>query len=126
MRPARRSSALLLAAALGVGGAHAATAPAAPVRHQAELLPPQSRYKPLPRSDTWLTGATILDGAGNRIEHGEVLMRDGRIVAVGHDLKHEGAVAVDATRRFITPGIIDIHTHYGVYLLPQSAAEASV
>ena len=126
MTPAQQISALILSAVMCVGGAHAARAPAAPAEHQAEISAPASRYKPLPRADTLLTGATILDGAGGRLEHGEVLMRDGRIVAVGHDLAHEGAVVVDASGRWITPGIIDIHTHYGVYVLPQSAAEANV
>lgn len=93
---------------------------------QAALEAPESRYRPLPRVDTLLTGATILDGVGGRIEHADLLMRDGRIVVVGHALSHEGAVVVDASGRWITPGIIDIHTHYGTYVLPQSAAEASV
>lgn len=114
MTLARSMSALILIAAIGVGSAH-----------QAELSAPVSRYQPLPRVDTLLTGATILDGAGNRIEHGEVLIRGGKIVNVGHDIAHEGAVVVDASGRWITPGIIDVHTHYGVYVLPQSAAEAS-
>ena len=93
---------------------------------QAALEAPESRYRPLPRVDTLLTGATILDGLGGRIEHADLLMRDGRIVVVGHALSHEGAVVVDASGRWITPGIIDIHAHYGTYVLPQSAAEASV
>jgi len=93
---------------------------------QAALEAPESRYRPLPRVDTLLTGATILDGVGGRIEHADLLMRDGRIVVVGHALSHEGAVVVDASGRWITPGIIDIHAHYGTYVLPQSAAEASV
>ncbi|MBV8806250.1 MAG: amidohydrolase family protein [Sinobacteraceae bacterium] len=126
MMPARHASTLTLCAALCVGGAQAATAPPAHVWHQAELAAPESRYKPLPRVDTLLKGAIILDGEGGRFEHGDVLMQDGRIVAVGHDLAKEGAFIVDASGRWITPGIIDIHTHYGVYVLPQSAAEASV
>jgi len=103
----------------------AAPSVVAPLR-QAALEAPESRYRPLPRVDTLLTGATILDGVGGRIEHADLLMRDGRIVVVGHALSHEGAVVVDASGRWITPGIIDIHTHYGTYVLPQSAAEASV
>jgi imidazolonepropionase-like amidohydrolase len=120
-----RPAAILLCIAWCLGGANAAAPPAALPR-LAALEAPASRYHPLPRADTLLTGATILDGAGGRLEHGEVLMRDGRIVALGHGLAHEGAVVVDAGNRWVTPGVIDIHTHYGVYLLPQSAAEASI
>jgi imidazolonepropionase-like amidohydrolase len=117
---------LVLAALAWLTGASAAAPPAAPPPRQAALEPPASRYQPLPRVDTLLTGATILDGLGGRIEHGEVLMRDGHVVAVGMSVAHEGAVVVDAKDRWITPGLIDVHTHYGTYLLPQSAAEASV
>jgi imidazolonepropionase-like amidohydrolase len=114
---------MLSAAAWPAGAGAAPPSPSAP--HPA-LAAPASRYQPLPRVDTLLTGATILDGAGGRIEHGEVLMRDGRIMAVGHELARGDARILDAGGRWITPGIIDVHTHYGTYLLPQSAAEASV
>jgi imidazolonepropionase-like amidohydrolase len=125
MSPARGAAALILCSAC-LGAAVAAAPPVGPPPRQPVLEAPPSRYQPLPRVDTLLTGATVLDGAGGRLEQGEVLMRDGRIVAVGHGLAHEGATVVEASGRWITPGIIDIHTHYGVYLLPQSAAEASV
>ena len=103
-----------------------AAAPVAVSPRQPALEAPPSSYRPLPRVDTLVTGATILDGVGGRVEHGDVLMHDGRIIAVGHALPREGAVVVDASGRWVTPGIIDVHTHYGTYLLPQSAAEASV
>ena len=91
------------------------------------LNPPESGYRPLPRTDMILTGATILDGAGSRIDDGDILVREGRIVALGHGLAHPaGTAVVDAHGRWITPGIIDIHTHYGTYLLPQTAAEGDV
>jgi imidazolonepropionase-like amidohydrolase len=93
---------------------------------QPMLVAPASRYQPLPRVDTLLAGATVLDGGGARIEEGDVLMQGGRIVAVGKALPHGAARVVDARGRWITPGIIDIHTHYGTYLLPQTAVEASV
>jgi imidazolonepropionase-like amidohydrolase len=109
---------------LGLAAEKGATLPR-PARQPA-LIAPESRYRVLPRVDTLLTGATILDGAGGRIEQGEVLIQGGRIIAVGHQLPRGAAVVVDAHDRWITPGIIDIHTHDGTYLLPQSAAEASV
>lgn len=90
------------------------------------LVQPASGYKPLPRVDTLLTGATVLDGAGGRADDLDVQVRDGIIVAVGQHLPHEGASLIDARGRWLTPGIIDIHTHYGTYLLPQTAAESAV
>lgn len=81
-------------------------------------------YRPLPRTDTLIRNATILDGAGNRMT-GDVMMRDGRIVAVGPGLgKNDGTVEIDGSGRWVTPGLVDIHTHYGTYLLPQTTAES--
>jgi len=122
----QRAALLAISAVPCLNSSYAAAPSVVAPPRQAALEAPESRYRPLPRVDTLLTGATILDGAGGRIEHGDLLMRDGRIVVVGHALSHEGAVVVDANGRWITPGIIDIHTHYGTYVLPQSAAEASV
>jgi imidazolonepropionase-like amidohydrolase len=126
MNFAERMALLVMSAVPCLNNAEAAASSAAPPPRQAALEAPESRYRPLPRIDTLLSGATILDGVGGRIEHGDLLMRDGRIVAVGHALAHGGAVVVDARGRWVTPGIIDVHTHYGTYVLPQSAAEANV
>lgn len=83
-------------------------------------------YQPRARTDTIIRQATILDGAGNRLI-GDVLMRDGRIVALGPDLANDsGATEIAGRGKWVTPGLIDIHTHYGTYLLPQTAAEAEV
>ncbi len=122
----QRAALLAISAVPCLNSSHAAAPSVVAPPRQAALEAPESRYRPLPRVDTLLSGATILDGVGGRIEHADLLMRDGRIVVVGHALSHEGAVVVDASGRWITPGIIDIHTHYGTYVLPQSAAEASV
>ena len=81
-----------------------------------------SRYVPLPGSPTLLTGATVLTGAGERLEDADVLMRDGRIVEVGTGLSDAGAERVDAAGKWITPGIIDVHSHLGVCLLYTSDA----
>ncbi len=68
--------------------------------------------------------ATVLDGAGHRLDDGEVLLRGGKVAAVGHHLATEGARVIDAHGRWVTPGIIDIHTHDGTYHLPQTAVDA--
>ncbi|MCB2061267.1 MAG: amidohydrolase family protein [Novosphingobium sp.] len=83
---------------------------------------PPSEYRPLARHDMILAGATILDGAGGKTV-GDILIRDGKIAAVGEIRDQRNAVRIDASGRWITPGLIDIHTHYGTFLLPQTAAE---
>jgi len=80
--------------------------------------PYASRYQPLPRDATLLTGATILTGTGTRLENADILLRDGEIVAIGQGLSQEGATVVDAAGRWITPGVIDVHSHLGVYPSP--------
>jgi imidazolonepropionase-like amidohydrolase len=77
-----------------------------------------SRYQPLESETTLLRGATVLTGTGERLDGADVLMRDGRIVGVGTGLGEDGATVVDASGRWITPGIIDTHSHLGVYPSP--------
>ncbi|MFV3129120.1 amidohydrolase [Niveispirillum sp. KHB5.9] len=84
-----------------------------------------SRYKPEPGGLVALTGATVLTGTGQRIENGTVILRDGKIEAVGAGLPvPAGATIVDATGRWITPGVIDMHSHLGVYASPAVKAHS--
>jgi len=84
-----------------------------------------STYRPLPRTDTLIVNANILDGAGNRIEGGSVLVRDGKIVAVGPGAIAQGAaVVIDAKGRWLTPGLIDIHSHDGTFVAPLTANDS--
>ena len=86
--------------------------------------PYASTYKPYPGSPTALVGATVYDGAGGRIDNGVVLLSGGKIEAVGDAnlAIPAGYTRVDATGRFVTPGIIDIHSHLGDY--PSPAVQA--
>ncbi len=77
-----------------------------------------SRYEPLPSTTTLLRGGTVLTGKGERIDDADVLMTDGRIVAVGTGLDAGDANVVDASGKWITPGVIDVHSHRGVYPSP--------
>lgn len=90
-----------------------------------ELDPYTSTYEPLPSETTLITGATVLDGIGGQIENGDVLIVDGRISAVGEGLEApEGATIIDAQGRYVTPGVIDIHSHLGVYPSPSVNAHS--
>lgn len=62
-----------------------------------------------------LTGGKILPVAGDPIEKGTVLVEDGKIKAVGANLEvPAGAQVVDVTGMWVTPGLIDAHTHISV------------
>jgi len=80
--------------------------------------PYASRYTPLAGESTLLSGATVLTGAGERLDDADVLFSDGKIVAVGNGLAADGATVVDASGKWITPGVIDVHSHLGVYPSP--------
>ena len=80
--------------------------------------PYDSRYEALPSGTTLLTGATVLTGTGDRLEGADVLLVDGKIADVGSGLSAEGAEVVDATGKWVTPGVIDVHSHLGVYPSP--------
>ncbi len=79
-----------------------------------------STYKAYPSRPTVVRNATIYDGEGGRIERGTVVMADGKIVAVGGaDLAAPaGADVIDGTGKWVTPGVIDIHSHLGDYASP--------
>lgn len=83
-----------------------------------EAAPYSSRYTPLDAEATLLRGATVLTGGGDRLDDADVLFADGKIVAVGSALDAGDATVVDASGKWITPGIIDVHSHLGVYPSP--------
>ncbi|MEA2600080.1 MAG: hypothetical protein QOF89_1072 [Acidobacteriota bacterium] len=81
--------------------------------------PYPSTYQPLPSQPVLITNATILTAAGDRIGRGSILLRDGKVAAVGANVDAPaGAVVVDGTNKWVTPGIIDAHSHLGVYASP--------
>jgi imidazolonepropionase-like amidohydrolase len=66
-----------------------------------------------------IQGATVLTGTGERLDGTDVLISNGRIQAVGKGLTAPpDARIVDAHGKWVTPGIIDIHSHLGVYASP--------
>ncbi|MEL6877956.1 MAG: amidohydrolase [Pseudomonadota bacterium] len=84
-----------------------------------------STYKAYPGAATALVGATVFDGAGGRIANGTVLFRDGKVVAIGgSETSTDGYQVIDGSGKFVTPGIIDIHSHLGDYPSPSVPAHA--
>lgn len=78
-----------------------------------------STYRPFPSRATVIRNATILTAAGPALERGAILIENGKISAVGQTVTvPEGAVVIDAAGKWITPGIIDTHSHLGVYPAP--------
>jgi N-acyl-D-aspartate/D-glutamate deacylase len=64
-----------------------------------------------PLHDLLVRGGRIADGLGSPLFEADVAVRDGRIVAVGHDLG-PAREELDAAGAVVAPGFVDIHTHY--------------
>ena len=115
---------LAAACALLLGGCATTAKPATtadvPPREQPETAPPfPSTYRPLPAPDTLIRGATVLTGTGARLDGADLLVHGGRIAAVGAGLQPpSGARVIEAAGKWVTPGIIDAHSHLGVYPSP--------
>jgi imidazolonepropionase-like amidohydrolase len=91
---------------------------APPVRINLDPYP--STYHRYPGAVTVIRHATIFDGEGGRIEDGTVVLADGVIEGVGgpETPSPSGAYEVDGRGKFVTPGIIDVHSHLGDYPSP--------
>ena len=86
--------------------------------------PYPSTYHPYPGVPTLVTNVTIYDGEGGRIDNGSVLFADGKIVELGQSLTApDGATVIDGAGKWVTPGVIDIHSHLGDY--PSPGVEAN-
>jgi imidazolonepropionase-like amidohydrolase len=104
--------ALLLSGA--VAGVAALAAEPFPSTYQLPASPP-----------VLIQGATVLTGTGERLDNSDVLIVNGKIAAVGQGLKAPaGGRIISAAGRWVTPGIIDIHSHLGVYASPGVRAQS--
>ena len=129
-----------LAACSGMGGgaqsppATPETAPAVtaqrdtlqPFKDTLSFMRPQypSTYRRRPNPPVLIRNATVLTAAGPELRNASVLFQDGTIVAVGGTVQAPAnATVVDGSGKWVTPGIIDTHSHIGVYAAPGTQAE---
>ena len=72
-----------------------------------------------------IRGATVMTAAGQTLEDATVVLEGGAIRYVGNlPPEVEGATVIDGQGKFVTPGIIDAHSHIGVYSVPYALAHA--
>ncbi len=67
--------------------------------------------------DSKIVGGLVVDGTGDKPYRADIGIKDGLIVEVrrtayGTGIEAEAAETIDATGRIVTPGFVDIHTHY--------------
>jgi imidazolonepropionase-like amidohydrolase len=78
-----------------------------------------STYKPSASAPLVIRNATLLTGTGERLNAADLVIVDGRIQAVGAGASvPANARVIDATGKWVTPGLIDVHSHLGVYASP--------
>ena len=80
--------------------------------------PFESNYKPLASERTLIKSVNLYDGLGNEFSNFDVLIDNGIIEEIGKDIVDGDATIIDAKGKWLTPGIIDIHSHMGVYPAP--------
>ena len=108
----RHHLAALVAATALAGAAVAAD-------QQPPVNPYGSTYQPPAARTTVIRNATILTAAGPVIERGSILLQNGKVAAVGATVNAAAdAAVIDATGKWVTPGVIDTHSHLGVYAAP--------
>ena len=61
--------------------------------------------------DLVIRGGTIADGSGGNLFEADIAIQDGRISAVGK-VAGKGREEIDARGKLVTPGFVDVHTHY--------------
>lgn len=93
-------------------GALAAQTPATPDTTRRATLPVFKVDIPPAGTLVAITNATVLTASHGTIENGTVLIRNGKIAAVGKDLAvPAGAQIIDGNGKYVMPGIIDAHSH---------------
>ena len=68
----------------------------------------QDRVAP---SETLIRTATLLTSTRGTVPNSDLLIRNGKIVAIGKNLKAGNARVIDGTNKYVMPGIVDCHSH---------------
>src|SRR5215472_933912 len=73
-----------------------------------------------------IQNATILTVSHGAIEHGSILIKDGKIAEVGQSVKApKDAQVIDASGQFVIPGIIDCHSHIAAESINEGSVSVS-
>ena len=123
MRLLAVGAALALVACAGKPALKTASTPPSTKAESFSRDPYPSTYRVYPGVPTLVTGVTIYDGEGGRIDNGSILFANGKVVELGPAVAApSGATVIDGRGKWVTPGVIDIHSHLGDY--PSPAVEA--
>jgi N-acyl-D-amino-acid deacylase len=79
-----------------------------------------------PEYDLLIRGGQIVDGSGNPWFRGDVVVREGKIVAVGRVPAGKAKREIDATNLVVAPGFIDMHSHSDTVLLEDGLSQSKI
>ncbi len=114
---------LAVAVALAACASTSATTTPTDAEATGARAPYASTYQRRAYPAVLIQGATVFDGEGQELANTDVMFQDGRITAIGQGLTAPaGAEIVDGRGKFVTPGIIDAHSHLGAYPSPSIQA----
>ncbi len=84
-----------------------------------------STYTPIASAPVLIRNATILTGTGEQLNNMSILLENGKITAMGAALEAPAdAQVLDGRGKWVSPGLIDVHSHLGVYPSPAHEANA--
>ena len=63
-------------------------------------------------NDYVIKGGLVVDGTGAKPRTADIAVRDGLIVEIGSQVSGEAREVIDADGAVVTPGWVDVHTHY--------------
>ncbi|KXI29752.1 amidohydrolase [Paraglaciecola hydrolytica] len=90
-----------------------------------DLNPFPSNYHVIDYPPVLFTNVNVLDGIGGYFENTSVLISAGKIIGIGTEMSAKSdTLTVDARGKWLTPGIIDVHSHLGVYPSPSGNAHS--
>ncbi len=74
-------------------------------------------------ADILIRNGKIIDGTGNSWFYGDVAIRNGKIIAVGKLAQYTAPKVIDAKRKIVAPGFIDVHGHIEGGIFDQPTTE---
>jgi imidazolonepropionase-like amidohydrolase len=102
---------------------NSATKPDAPSADVPPVVAFASTYTAAQHAPFVIRNVNLLVGNGEQLEQVDVAVSDGVITAVGKDLIASGE-SIDGSGKWMTPGLIDVHSHMGVYPQPETRNHA--
>ena len=78
------------------------------------------------KCDILIINGILFDGKGSKPIEADIAIRDSKVIEIGNSLDYQAKTKIDAEKKYISPGFIDLHTHYDVEVEVAPALKESV